>query len=370
MEFNQLIENINQTSSYFKSEVLHQINVALTLRNWVIGFYLYEYEQNGQDRAVYGERLYKEIALRLKHHKGFSKRNLHLFVAFYRTYPQISSTVSKEFEQHNWASPIVQTLSAQLENKQILIEPTDSNFLVSRLTFSHFIELIKADNLIKRTFYEIESIKNNWKVRELQRAIETSLYERTGLSTNKVAVIEKIKEGLVLETIDVIRNPYILEFLELEEKAEFSENDLEIAIINDLQGFLIELGRGFCFEARQKRITFDNKHYHIDLVFYHRILKCHVLIDLKIGAFDHADAGQMNMYLNYFVENEMTLGDNAPIGIILCAQKNESLVRYATGNLSQQIFVSKYLINLPDEEELIAFIKAEQIKYFGSLSND
>ena len=201
-------------------------------------------------------------------------------------------------------------------------------------------------------------------MRELQRAIETSLYERTGLSTNKLAVIEKIKDGSTLNPIDVIRNPYILEFLGLEEKAEFSENDLETAIINDLQSFLIELGRGFCFEARQKRITFDNKHYHIDLVFYHRILKCHVLIDLKIGTFDHADAGQMNMYLNYFTENEMTESDNPPIGIILCTQKNESLVHYATGNLPQQIFVSKYLINLPNEEELTAFIKTEQMKRF------
>ena len=177
-------------------------------------------------------------------------------------------------------------------------------------------------------------------------------------------MIKKIKDNTILTPLDVIRNPYILEFLGLEEKAEYSESDLETAIINDLQRFLIELGRGFCFESRQKRLTFDNTHYHIDLVFYHRILKCHVLLDLKIGAFDHSDAGQMNMYVNYFTDNEMTEGDNLPIGIILCAQKNESLVRYATGGLSQQIFVSKYLVNLPNEEELMAFITAEQEKLF------
>lgn len=287
-----------------------------------------------------------------------------MYVAFYRAYPQICYTVSKKLAQQSWVKPIVQTVSAQLPKTTLSIEPNDVELLLSRLTFSHFIELLQADSDIKRLFYEIEAMKNNWKVRELQRAIATSLYERTGLSTNKEGVIQKIKDGSILNPSDIIRNPYFLEFLGLEEKSEFSENDLETAIINDLQLFLIELGRGFCFEARQKRITFDNTHYHIDLVFYHRILKCHVLIDLKLGIFDHSDAGQMNMYLNYYTENEMSEGDNPPIGIILCAQKNESLVRYATGGLPQQIFVSKYLVNLPKEEELIAFIKQEQDKLF------
>ena len=365
MELQHLIESINQTNLYFQNEAVKQVNIALTLRNWVIGFYLFEYEQRGLDRAVYGEKLYKTIALRLKHIKGLSKRNLHSFAAFYRTYPQISSIVSRKFGQQQWATAIVQTPSAQLlEVKSLAVPPNDPELLLSRLNFSHFIELMKADTPLKRIFYEVETIKNNWKVRDLQRAMETLLYERTGLSTNKEAVIKKIKDNTILTPLDVIRNPYILEFLGLEEKAEYSESDLETAIINDLQRFLIELGRGFCFESRQKRLTFDNTHYHIDLVFYHRILKCHVLLDLKIGAFDHSDAGQMNMYVNYFTDNEMTEGDNPPIGIILCAQKNESLVRYATGGLSQQIFVSKYLVNLPNEEELMAFITAEQEKLF------
>ncbi len=368
MELHQLIESINQTADYFQREAVKQVNISLTLRNWVIGCYLYEYEQRGQDRAVYGERLFTIIAERLKKsgRKGLSKRNLHLFVAFYKAYPQIFSTLSRKFEHQNWALPIVQTLSAQLVKSEELqsIEPTDADLLLSRLSFSHFIELIKAETPLKRIFYEVETIKNNWAVRDLERAINTSLYERTGLSTDKAAVIAKIKQGAVLMPNEIIRDPYILEFLGLDEKSEYSEDDLETAIINDLQTFLIELGRGFCFEARQKRLTFDNKHYKIDLVFYHRILKCHVLIDLKIGAFDHADSGQMTMYLNYFTDNEMTEGDNPPVGIILCAQKNESLVKYATGNLSQQIFVSKYLLNLPNEEELTNFIKKEQINRF------
>ncbi len=175
-------------------------------------------------------------------------------------------------------------------------------------------------------------------------------------------MLEKHLHGSGLEPEDVFRNPYMLEFLGLEEKAEYSETDLEQAIINQLQVFLLELGRGFCFEARQKRITFDNKHYRIDLVFYHRILKCHVLIDLKMGEFNHADAGQMNVYLNYYKENELSENDNPPVGIILCASKNENLVKYATSGLPQKVFVSKYLVNLPTEAELRKIIEGEQGK--------
>ena len=365
MELHQLIESINQTSTYFQQEAVKQVNTALTLRNWVIGFYLFEYEQKGRDRAIYGTQLYAEITKRLKHHKGLSKSQLYRYKDFYLAYPHIFPTLLGKFNDSTNESFIQHILqSTVLVPIANTLPINEAKLLVSKLSFSHFMELLNADTPIKRIFYELETLKNNWTVRDLQRAIETALYERTGLSTNKEAVIKKIKEGSILHPVDVIRNPYMLEFLGLEEKAEYNESDLETAIINDLQAFLIELGRGFCFEARQKRLTFDNKHYSIDLVFYHRILKCHVLIDLKIGTFDHSDAGQMNMYLNYFTDNEMTEGDNPPIGITLCAQKNESLVQYATGGLSHQIFVSKYLLNLPKEEELIAFIKKEQDKLF------
>jgi predicted nuclease of restriction endonuclease-like (RecB) superfamily len=178
----------------------------------------------------------------------------------------------------------------------------------------------------------------------LNRAISTLLFERTGLSSNQNAVIAKVKDEIAVLPVDLVKNPYFLEFLGLEEKHEYSESDLEQAIIDRLQKFLVELGRGFCFEARQKRITFDNRHYKIDLVFYNRILKCHVLLDLKVGEFDHADAGQMNVYLNYYRFNEMTEGDNPPVGIILCASKNDALLEYATSGLPQEVFVSKYLV--------------------------
>ena len=238
----------------------------------------------------------------------------------------------------------------------------DPNILLNRLTYTHFVELLKCATALQRTFYETEAIANNWSVRELRRAMDSLLFERTGLSQNKQEVIEKFRSGSGLNPADFIRNPYILEFLGLEEKPAYTETDLEQAIIAHLQKFLLEAGRGFCFEARQRRISFDNRHYRIDLVFYHRILKCHVLFDLKIGQFDHADAGQMNLYLNYYRENEMTKGDALPVGVILCAQKNQALVHYATGGLSQQIFVSEYLLNLPSEEELRQIVEEEQEK--------
>jgi predicted nuclease of restriction endonuclease-like (RecB) superfamily len=231
--------------------------------------------------------------------------------------------------------------------------------LLSRLSYSHFIELIRFDDPLERLFYEVETIKNNWSVRELERAINTALYVRTGLSKNKEAIISKFKNQKPTQSIDVIRDPYFLEFLGLEERSEYSESELELAILDHLQKFLIELGTGFCFEARQKRITFDNTHYRIDLVFYHRILKSHILIDLKIGKFDHADAGQMNVYLNYYKDNEMSDGDNLPIGLILCGSKGEALAKYATSGMDNQLFVSKYLVQLPDKKVLENFIKKE-----------
>ena len=274
----------------------------------------------------------------------------------------ILPTLSEESHQtdnHNLV--ILQTLSEESEaaNQAVSEHSFPPELLLSRLSFSHFIELIKADTPLQRIFYEVQAIKNNWGVRELNRAMNTLLFERTGLSKNKEVVIAKAKDHLPTLPMDVVKNPYFLEFLGLEEKPEYSESDLEAAIITHLQKFLIELGRGFCFEHRQKRITFDNKHYKIDLVFYNRILKCHILLDLKVGAFDHADAGQMNVYLNYYRKNEMTDGDNPPVGIILCAHKNDALVEYATTGLPQEVFVSKYLIQLPSVEELKRLIESD-----------
>jgi predicted nuclease of restriction endonuclease-like (RecB) superfamily len=314
---NGLVDAIRQANRFFLNQVQKQVNTSLTVRNWIIGYYLTEYEQKGKDRGQIAESVPHDLQL-----IGFKQL-------------KILQTVSGEF-----TLPI--------------------STLLSRLSFSHFIELIKADQPLKRIFYETEAIQNNWSVRELQRAMNSMLFERTGLSNDKEAVLKKHRKGSGLAPEDVFRSPYLLDFLGLKEKPEYVETDLEQAIIDHLQTFLLEMGRGFCFEARQKRITFDNTHYRIDLVFYHRILRCHVLIDLKMTPFSHADAGQMNVYLNYYKENERSEGDSLPIGIILCADKNETLVKYATSGLTHHVFVSKYMTSLPSEQELKKIILKEQ----------
>ncbi|WP_300978103.1 PDDEXK nuclease domain-containing protein [Flavobacterium sp.] len=370
------IENIH---SYFSDYANRQVNYAYTLRNWLIGMYLFQIEQKGKERAEYGEKIYKNLAKKLKEKniKGMSFMMLHSFKNFFLTYPSIVQLVTEQFQNfENEKLVIIQSMIGEfnLEKKAIrhsVIEELRSReevksiavenpgLFISKISFTHILEFIKIENALQRSFYEIQTVKNNWTVRQLQREVNSLLYERIGLSTNKGVLLDKLKNDHFSTFSDIVKNPYILEFLNIPEISSYSENDLEQSIINHLQQFLIELGRGFCFEARQKRISFNNKHYRIDLVFYHRILKCHILIDLKIGEFDHSDAGQMNLYLNYFKENEMAENDNPPIGIILCSQRDAALVHYATGGLSQEVFVSKYKLQLPTEEELKELIKSD-----------
>jgi predicted nuclease of restriction endonuclease-like (RecB) superfamily len=376
--FENLIDNVYQAHCLLQENAAKAVNFNLTVRNWLVGWHIVEYEQNGEDRAQYGKRLIDEMAKRLKDKgiKGLASTPLRLCRTFYLTYRQIQPTVSVELQQIGYeynisflkeGQPIQPTASVELQTgNELPLQPESSEaypiaseLLLTRLSFSHFIELIRVEDDLQRLFYEVEAIKNNWSVKELGRAINTSLAFRTTLSTNKEAVIAKIKNLKPATNAEVIRNPYILEFLDLQEKAEYSETDLEQQILNHLQEFLLELGTGFCFEARQKRITFNNKHYRIDLVFYHKILKCNILVDLKINAFDHSDAGQMNAYLNYYRKNEMSEGDNLPVGIILCADKDDDLVEFATSGMDDQMFVSKYLLKLPDKKLLESFIKRE-----------
>lgn len=381
-EIQNLVTVIGETQTYFRQQAQKQVNVGLTLRNWFFGFYIVEYEQKGKDRAVYGENLYTEIANRCKHINGMSKSNLYIYKTFYQMYPNIfQSATGKLYLNDFQKNRILQSVTVELigednqsKNNEITILQTPSaksilniDKMLNHLSFTHIVELIKQDNDTKRSFYQWQSIDNSWSVRELQRAVNSMLYERTGLSFDKEKVIENHKKLQPILPEDFFKSPYVLEFMGFKQEAEYTESQLEQAIINHLQSFLVELGKGFCFEARQKRITFDNTHYYIDLVFYHRILKCNILIDLKLGEFSHADSGQMNVYLNYYNENEKQESDNPPIGLILCAGKNENLVKYATGNLPQQVFVSKYLIDLPTENDLIKIIEEEQRKLENKL---
>ncbi len=300
MQFDTLIASLEGLHHQLSQQAARQSDQLMTLRNWLFGLYIVEFEQNGEDRATYGQQLLKKLSVELKRRgiKGMADRTLRQYRQFYLTYPQIWQSLTAKLQLTNlelFTKIPVPKSSAKEDD----IPKLDMSLLLDRLTYTHFAELLRVDDPLRRRFYEVEALKNNWTVRELTRATTTLLAERTGLSTDKAAVIGRVKEDKPAGLSDLIRNPYLLEFLGLEERSEYSENDLETAIITHLQDFLLELGRGFCFEARQKRISFNNHHYRIDLVFYHRILRCHVLIDLKIGRFDHADAGQMNVYLDY-----------------------------------------------------------------------
>ncbi|MEZ0374417.1 MAG: YhcG family protein [Candidatus Sericytochromatia bacterium] len=362
MQFEQLMTCLTETHQALQHHARKTIDTALVLRNWLFGCYLVEYEQNGEDRAVYGQRLLKETAKRLKQQgvSGMSATSLKLCRQLYFSYPQIGQTVSDQFRMP--LPPAMQDLPEKaLASQSAGIPVLPPAELLKRLTFSHFIELVKLDDSLQRAFYELECLKGNWSVRDLRRQIGSLLYERTGLSKDKDQLLKLThQQALPPRSEDIIREPYVFEFLGLKEREVYQEHQLESALIRHLQDFLLELGRGFCFEARQKRITVDQEYYAIDLVFYHRLLKCHVLIELKNRKFHHQDAGQLNFYLNYYRSYEMSEGDNPPIGILLCTARDHEHVEFATSGLDNQIFVSKYKVALPSEEELRAFLVRER----------
>lgn len=365
MNFNKLIQSFQDTHKIFQSRAFQSVNMNLTLRNWIYGMYIFEYEQNGQDKANYGESLMKEIAKKLKKSKikGLSFTNLNIFRQFYLTYPQMSkyldlNTFTQILNVKKIENQKIQTPSEQLISAEILIK---------QLSFSHFVELIKCENNLQRNFYEIECIKGTWSVRELKRQMNSLLFERTGFSKNKEKLLQKSnKKAEKISPQEIIRDPYFFEFLGLKAKDVFTENELETALLTHIQDFLLELGKGFTFEARQKRISIGGEYFKIDMVFYHRILKCHVLIELKIRDFKYSDVTQLNVYLNYYKKYEMTEGDNPPIGILLCTSKNEQLVEFATEGVDNQMFISKYKIALPSKEELKKLLQSE-IKNFKNL---
>ena len=358
MLYNQLIDSIETTHHSLRKRAISSINQQLVIRNWLIGFYIVEFEQNGEDRAKYGDKLTLNISsdLTKKGMKGMSNRSIKDFRQFYKAYPQILQPLAAKLENLSIGQP----LAAQLKivEKEELHPTLNPEKLLSNFSFRHFSALMRIKEPLKRAFYEKEAIKGQWEARFLERQINSLLIERLGLSTDKEALLANIQAQI--ETIeDTIKDPYILEFTGFKELSKYSENDLETALLDKIQTFLQELGTGFCFEGRQKRITVDGEHDRIDLVFYHRILKCHILIDLKIRKFKHADSGQMNYYLNYYRNEVMQEGDNPPIGIILCTEKGSNTkVLYATSGLDNQIFVSKYQVELPKEEDLLRILES------------
>jgi predicted nuclease of restriction endonuclease-like (RecB) superfamily len=272
--------------------------------------------------------------------------------------PKILQTVSaKLLLADNEDEAILQTVSAKFKNSEIQMPPQE---LLTRLSFSHLAELFDVDNPLARTFYEAECIRGGWSVRELRRQVGSLLFERTGLSVDKVKLLTMTQGGAErMMPRDIVRDTYMFEFLGLKSKDIYTEKEFEAGLMDNLEEFLLELGKGFCFEARQKRIVVDNQHYFIDLVFYHRILRCNVLIELKSEKFDHTQVGQLNFYLGYYRKYEMREGDNPPIGILLCTAKDAEHVEFATAGVDHNIFVSQYRVALPSEQELEEFLRKE-----------
>ena len=328
------------------------------MRNFLFGYYIVEYEQKGNDKAKYGERLLETISKELlaKGLKNISAGELRRFRLFYLAYPQIRGTLSHE--SLNLPKQICGTLSRELEMPENV--SIDSIKLITSIPFSHIAELIKIGNPQKRMFYEIETIKGAWSVRELRRQINTLFFERTGMSKSPKALIESVQNtSSKLDVSEVIKSPFTFEFLGLKSKDVVYESDLEQAIMEHLQDFLLEMGNGFCFEARQKKILIEDEYFFVDLVFYHRVLQCHVLVEIKVDEFKHEHIGQLNVYLEHYRRNVMTENDNLPVGILLVTNKNNTLVEYAKGTMDNNLFVSKYLLELPSKDELVKTITEE-----------
>ena len=318
------------------------VNVSMVYSYYEVGRMIIEEEQNGEQRAEYGKAILKELSKRLTKDlgKGFSVENLKLMRKFYVVYSQ---------------DQIGQNVSTQLENLPVTKE--GRKFFLS---FSHYVLLMRIPDIEERHFYEIEAVRNGWGIKELGRQYDSALYERLSLSRDKDGIKRLATEGQIIEKPeDLLKDPYILEFTGLPELAKYSETDLETKIIDHLQEFLLELGKGFTFVGRQVRFTFEDEHYKVDLVFFNRLLRCFVLFDLKIGRLKHQDIGQMQMYVNYY-DREVKLEDETPtIGILLCKNKNDAVVEMTLPKDNNQIFASKYLTVLPSKEELKQLIESE-----------
>ena len=376
LNFGSLVNAIRRVHEHCLIHAGKAVNITVTLRNWAIGFYIREYEQRGSDRAAYGAGLLDALSERLVRTGvgGLAPRTLRQCRQFYLTYPEIWQSLTAKSSERTPNAEIWQSLTAKFsrtlssavrgaakkQESAARISSVDSKELVSRLSFTHLAELIAVDDPLKRTFYQVECMRGNWSVRELKRQIGSLYFERSGLSKDPKKLAALVKAGAEsAEPRLTIRDPYIFEFLGLKPQEVMGESDLEDGLLDKLQEFLIELGHGFCFEARQKRILIGDTHGFIDLVFYHRILKCHVLVELKVDEFRHEHLGQLNTYVSWFKRNVMTDGDNPPVGLLLCTRKDHSLVEYALADLPNRLFVSKYQLKLPSPEQLQQFLDAQ-----------
>lgn len=363
--FNDLASIIQSTHDAAQSSAVRAINRMQTMRNWLIGYYIVEFEQHGKDRAEYGTQLLKKLEEQVNR-KGLNVTLFQTSRNFYNLYPQmgglfvpneIYSTLSNKSESRiplmdKSTDAQTNTICATVSHKF----QTPPEMIVSRLSFSHIREIMSVDDPLARYFYEQECIKCTWSVRELRRQISTNLYFRAGISGNPEKMLSQSSVQGHDSAALQIRQPFTFEFLGLKAQEIVDEHDLEDALISHLQEFILELGKGFCFEARQKRIIIDDEYYYPDLLFYNRILHCGVIIELKNEEFSHENLGQLNAYVSYYKENEMQLGDNPPVGILLCTRKGKKMVEYALAGMDNRLFVSTYMLQLPDRKTLEDFL--------------
>lgn len=385
MDFPQLTSNILVTHNVLQSNAMRAINQNITARNWLVGYWIVEFEQNGEDRAKYGDKLIPTLAGTI-HIKGLGSVMLNLCRKFYKTYPSlgievgkyllsgnntqiIQSLIDKFQVADNEGGIIFQSAIEKFDDKDSKLTPFEKievipqvsdDKIFKNLSFTHIIPLLSIDDPLKRSFYEIETIKGCWSVRELRRQIDALCYERAGFSKNpeKLMALVNEKVGTSMPST-IVKSPYVFDFLGLKSSDVVEESDLETMLISHIQEFILELGEGFCFEGRQKRILIDDEYFFVDLVFYHRILKCHVLVELKTRKFNYVDMAQLNMYVAYYRDKMMTEGDNAPIGILLCTDATTEMVKFATAGMDENLFVSKYLLQLPAKEKFVEFLNNE-----------
>ncbi len=366
MTFEQLAQQLTLINEQTQQSAVNAVNKMTTLRNWLNGAYIVEYEQHGSDRAQYGDQLILKLSKRLGN--GFNTTLLKLSRKFYLMYPFIQEEVTKSTTASHFlldllpetCSVVATSHSSKKSATASHQLMTSATTLVSKLSFSHIREIMTIDDPTIRFFYETECIRGTWSVRELRRQISSNLHIRVGLSADKDKAMQQVNQSAEKDTATLqIRQPFSFEFLGLRAQDVVTEEKLEEALIDHLQEFLLELGKGFCFEARQKRIIIDDRYYFADLVFYNRILHCNVIVELKNDEFSYEHIGQLNSYVSYYAENEMLPGDNPPVGILLCTRKGAKMVEYALGCLDNKLFVSTYQLQLPDKKVLEDFINKE-----------
>lgn len=371
LNFESLVGRINQIQDTLQAQAAHAVNLSLTARNWLVGYYIVEFEQHGEDRAKYGDKLLSRLSESLNR-RGFNLRRLRDYRHVYQVYPSLGAEIIRflagntTWMANNTNLSIRLFSTAELQNfinqreiirlsKTAELEEwrTPPERLFYRLNYTILSYLATIEDPLKRAFYEQETIRGCWTQKELDRQVSSLYYERMGMSKDKTALQRLTsKNALQISPKDIIHNPVTLEFLDIKPYEDNTETKLETAILNNLQRFLLEMGRGFCFEYRQKRILVDQDYFKADLIFYHRILKCHVIIDLKIDRFRHEYASQLNLYMNYYKHEVMQQDDNPPIGLLLCTDYGETTVQYAIEGLTQNIFVSKYRLQLPSEDDI------------------